>query len=297
MRWSRCAGLLSLLAALPITDAAAEVGRAEQLFEQGLEDMLAGRYETGCPALAESFRLDPLPGALFTLAECENKWGKVARALAHYRDYVARYEDMDPARQAQQGPRAEVARRQIDDLEARVPTLQLTIDRAPETVVRLDGRILAASEIGVPIAVDPGVHLVEVAQGDRTRETEVALAEGEARRLDLTLPAAGVLNAPVIAGWTLIGFGAAGLVVGTATGAVTLGHKSTIDAECIDRSCSPEGLDAVRTAQVTGAVSTAGFVVGAAAVAAGTVVLVLSDDDAVQLSGGSRLALSWRTRW
>ena len=41
---------------------------AEKMFQQGLADMLAGRYAAACPAIAQSLRLDKQPGTLFTLA-------------------------------------------------------------------------------------------------------------------------------------------------------------------------------------------------------------------------------------
>ena len=35
---------------------------ATQLFDRGLKDMLEGRYDSGCPLLAKSYALEPLPG-------------------------------------------------------------------------------------------------------------------------------------------------------------------------------------------------------------------------------------------
>src|SRR6185436_7693284 len=61
---------------------------ADALFKAGLEQMRAGRYETACPMLAKSYQLDPLPGALFTEADCEAAWGKVATAIEHYQAFV-----------------------------------------------------------------------------------------------------------------------------------------------------------------------------------------------------------------
>ncbi|WP_437943129.1 hypothetical protein WMF27_27655 [Sorangium sp. So ce281] len=79
-------GLLSL--SVPV--AAQDIATAEALFERGLADMQAGRYETGCKVLAESERIDPQPGTPFTLAACEAQWGRIATAVAHFKDYLAR---------------------------------------------------------------------------------------------------------------------------------------------------------------------------------------------------------------
>jgi hypothetical protein len=73
-----------LLRAQTATPEAAAAAAAQ--FERGLAAMNGGRYEVACPALAESVRLEPRPGAIFTLAECEAQWGHHASADAHYAD-------------------------------------------------------------------------------------------------------------------------------------------------------------------------------------------------------------------
>jgi hypothetical protein len=70
------------------------------------------------------------------------------------------------------------------------------------------------------------------------------------------------------------GVGLAGLAVGTVTGILTLGKKSTIDSECPDRACSPSGKSAVDSAQTTGLISTIGFGVGLVGLAGGAVLFL-----------------------
>src|SRR3954454_10869417 len=89
-----------------------ETGSAAALFETGLQHMQASRYAEACPKLAESYWLDPRPGVLFTLAECEARWGKLASAIAHYDDYLRLFGSMPAGLQAVQRERAEVARKQ-----------------------------------------------------------------------------------------------------------------------------------------------------------------------------------------
>ena len=90
---------------------------AEILFDQGLKDMLAGKYDTACPALAESFRLDPAPGALFTLAECEMSRGRLATAQTHYRDFLDRVDGMTEEGKERQQQRVEVAEGKLAEIE------------------------------------------------------------------------------------------------------------------------------------------------------------------------------------
>src|ERR1700723_3574123 len=54
--------LLSVLASPPIAHADAD--EATALFNRGLADMQAHRFDTGCPALEKSYQQDPHPGGL-----------------------------------------------------------------------------------------------------------------------------------------------------------------------------------------------------------------------------------------
>src|SRR3954453_21532498 len=95
---------------------AEESGSAAALFQTGLQHMQASRYQEACPKLAESYWLDPRPGVLFTLAECESRWGKLASALAHYEDYLRLHASMSAGLKAVQRERAEIAERQRSSL-------------------------------------------------------------------------------------------------------------------------------------------------------------------------------------
>src|SRR5690242_13425871 len=104
----RTRGVTAAVAAAVVTIAAvapearAQGGSPQAQFDYGLAEMEAGRYATGCPALAESYRLDPHPGVLFTLAECENRAGKLASALTHYDAYRDLYAHMSEAEKGRQ---------------------------------------------------------------------------------------------------------------------------------------------------------------------------------------------------
>jgi hypothetical protein len=256
--------------------AAAEPGEAstQELFDAGLKDMLAGRYDSGCPAIAESYRREPLAGALFTLAECEAKWGKLARALAHYQEYLVRYERMGPERRKQQGERARVARRQVEVLGEEVPRLTLVpaSDAPSDLVVLRDGERVPPVLLGSAMTLDPGIYVIRVESAGRPAHVQrIELAPGERRRVVVGGPVAprqekapappreldNLRIAAICAGVV----GAAGVVVGTVAGAVTLEHRSTIEDECVELACSPRGLEAADDSRVSGGVATFGFVV------------------------------------
>src|SRR5262249_667778 len=110
------------LSSLAAPAGAQDVAAAKALFSQGLAEMEAGHSEKGCPAIEESYRLDPRPGTLFTLAECENKRGRIATAVARYEDYLALVSRMPPAQQARQSVRVKIAKNQKATLGPQVPS-------------------------------------------------------------------------------------------------------------------------------------------------------------------------------
>ncbi len=87
---------------------------SEALFRKGVDDMTAGRFETACPAISESLRLDPRPGTLFALAECYAKAGKPASAVVRYDEYLTAFSRMTPEQQSKQLGREKTAKEQRD---------------------------------------------------------------------------------------------------------------------------------------------------------------------------------------
>jgi hypothetical protein len=287
--------------------ARAQAGTAQAQFDFGLAEMEAGRYASGCPALAESYRLDPRPGVLFTLAECENKWGRSASALTHYEAYVDVFARMRDDEKAHQRGRDKVALAQRDGLRRVVPELAIALPpSAPGgTTVMRDGVPLGAPSLGVPLPVDPGEHLVVARTPDGVlHEARLTVGPGEHRALVVDLSAVPapprlappsslspvVVTPPAPAAspartwaWVAGGIGLAGLAAGALGGAVVLGDKSTIGAQCSpDRTCSPSGLTAAGQARTFGLVSDTGFAVAGAGLTASLVLVLLSPSVSVR---------------
>src|SRR4051812_33487281 len=95
-RMASILGAAVLLGLVPGVAAAQDVAAADALFKRGVTAMKAGDLETACPAIAESQRLDPHAGTLFTLAECENRRGHVATAVVHYASYLGQVGSLPP---------------------------------------------------------------------------------------------------------------------------------------------------------------------------------------------------------
>jgi hypothetical protein len=75
--------------------------------------------------------------------------------------------------------------------------------------------------------------------------------------------------------YAAFGVGAAGVLVGGVTGAMTLSQAGDIKDACPNDECTPEHEGDVSSARTLGTVSTVAFVVGAVGLAAGTTLLVL----------------------
>jgi hypothetical protein len=279
----------------------AEAGdRAIERFDTGLAAMLARDFATGCPALAESYRLDPKLGSLFTLAECHKDWGKTGSAAAHYESFLAKYRALAPADQRAQHARAQVARQALATIGPRIPRLRIDLAEGwpAGTTVLDDGAPLGTGDLGVPRRVDPGRHVIEVrAPGDEgpTSRSEVMVEPGS--RAVITVPApvrAGAPPAPISVQreapapdarrgdtqrWVGIGVGAAGILglgVGAVAGALAISDAGTVDDDCgDDHVCNTQGgKDAAHRAQDTALVSTIGFVAGAVLLATGITVWI-----------------------
>jgi len=193
--WVIAAALVPLAAALP--EARAEDDDPYRaLFFRGVDLMTAGRYGVGCPMLAESYRQRPLPGTLFALADCEDRWGKTARALAHYEEYLHRFELMTPEQRSGQRGRDKLAAARKAALELEVPMLSIRVisPAAPGAVIKLDGRPLVGASLAAPIRVDPGSHEIHAqAPGGPASVQSVQIEVGESRTVTVAVESARAL--------------------------------------------------------------------------------------------------------
>jgi hypothetical protein len=294
---------------------AADPDPAQASFDRGVADMDAGRFDKACPAVEESYNLDPRLGTLFTLAECEAKWGRLATAVQRYEAYLAAYAALPADKKLKQGDREQVSRAARAALLPSVPELTLTLPPASPAGTRVtrDGAPVAEAALGAPMRVDPGEHVLTVqAPGGPVLERRVRLAKGEKKAILLDVkeaaaPAAALAVAPVatppppeqgpsgrrVGAFVAGGAGVAGVVLGAVTGGLALAKKSTVDANCGSgihasdpTACNGTGLAAANSLKTLGLVSTVGLAVGAAGLGVG-VVLFATEPKATAMHTGS----------
>jgi hypothetical protein len=295
-------------------------------FNYGLSEMLAGRYGTGCPALATSFRIDPRPGTLFTLAECNLRWGRTASALAGYEGYLALFERMSPEQKVKQAERAQVAAAARKEVETSVPRLAVRLpEGAPAgIIVRRDGVELGGPMLGAAIPVDPGEHIVSVEMPDgRTQEQRVTLTPAEQRTIVVELARdTQLVPAPLSPGpsssmpsdvsspkpapigvqgsarrvWIFAagGVGVASLVVAGTTAGLALAKKSTAATDCNAKGicATAAGVDAGNAAHGFADAATVAVIVGGVGLAAGLVLWLTEPGAPTARTSQAKLAWS-----
>src|SRR5262245_43916079 len=122
--------ILILTLAWPASASAQLLDPAEALFDKGVADMEAKRFDEACPAIEQSYQLDPRLGTLFTLAECEAARGRIATAVGRYDEYLELFAALPPDKQAKQRDREKTSRAQKAALRPLAPILTLKLPPA-----------------------------------------------------------------------------------------------------------------------------------------------------------------------
>jgi hypothetical protein len=182
----------------------------------------------------------------------------------------------------------------LDEVNAAVPSILLAArdpagDDTVAVRVLVDGSVIRQRLDGRPIQIDPGMHRLRFElEGADPIERSIALVEGEkGRRLDLRFqappiemdllepepaPEPGYTPSPLV--WVGFGVGAAGFVVGTVTGALSLAKAADLRDACPDDTCDESLRDDHDEGLALAHAATASFAVGAAGAVLGVVALL-----------------------
>src|SRR5262249_31092418 len=156
---------------------------------------------TACLMLTESYHLDPLPGVLFTLAECEPAWGKIATVVEHYDQLLKDVAELLPSPRANHRQRERVAQSRPASLPPSIRQLVIVLPKgtSPDTIVRNDGQDLTPEALAAPLLVDPGQHLLFTVTPDgERREKIILIGRGEQMRVELAVAPARTAPAVVL---------------------------------------------------------------------------------------------------
>lgn len=270
-----------------------------------------------CAKFAESQRLDPSSGTLLNLADCHEKEGKTASAWAEFLAAATL------ARGQHNEARATEATSRAQALKGRLSYLTI---RGREPVegqqVRRGEIALEAASLGVPLPVDPGLHVIVVsAPGREMWSAQVQIApDGDRKVIDLPplrrvqpppvasssvpvapapasstpqVPSAPVAVAPKTTssmrrplGYTLGGAGAVALVIGGYFGLRALSTYEQAESRCASRrGCSDEAMDLREQASTRARISDVSLGVGLLLAGAGGYLLLVKPPGS-QIAGG-----------
>lgn len=270
--------------ASPARAQSADAAAAEVLFREGRAAMEAGDAKTACPKFRESNRLDPAPGTVLNLADCEEKLGRFATAWSLFKEVTQRL----PASDERHG----LAAQRATALEPKVPKLSVKLEPgSPEgTRVLRDGVELRGASLDTLLPVDPGRHEIVVTTPGYADATVAVVLDAGDKKVVRVRPgpkqAGGEASvsssgSPRTMGWVLTGVGAVGVGVGAVTGVMVLGKKSTVDENCdAQKRCNQTGLDAADSGRTLGTVSGISFIVGGVALAGGAYFLLSGSEKA-----------------
>lgn len=277
---------------------AAQRETARRLMDEGKERTRTGDKERAVEAYRKAHELMRVPTTGIALARAHLALGNLVEA----RDVALEVVRMP--RDRGEPPVFEQSRKAARELEAsvkpKIPTVKIVVKGGPATAVTVDDAEIAPLLLGEPVALNPGTHVIVAHNADGVaRRAEVELAERDVKAIELDLPVATptVVTAsaptpppqsgspppprmePSTASNVLVygGFGlaAAGLVVGTVAGAMTLGKAGEVKPLCDNGVCDPAAESDLGSARGLATVSTIAFVVAGGGVALGVVGLLL----------------------
>ncbi|CAN5547366.1 hypothetical protein BH09MYX1_BH09MYX1_60570 [soil metagenome] len=271
--------------AAPPPPKAAQNQEAERLFREAIRLRDSGDFAAACPKFADSFAVDPAPGTLVNLGDCEVRLGKIISAAAHYKLAAAGFPKGDKRR--------DLVAQKAAELEPKFAHLTITLAPSVTDAAKITrgGAPLDRKEVGVSVAVDPGKLPVVVSLSDHEDSIyELTLDEGQTKDLVVDVGAAETKASPIIvekpvagispmraAGFVVGGVGIVGLGLGVVTGILAMGKASTVKEHCdtTTYACDPDGVDAARAGEVLAPLSTVAFIAGGVLLAGGLVMVLV----------------------
>jgi hypothetical protein len=200
----------------------------------------------------------------------------------------------------------ETATSLTQELEARIPSIVVTVKGVPENatpMVTIDDAPIPSAALGEARKLNPGHHVIVAKAGGVDAKQEVDLVEKDKKEVAIELPAAGANAAaagagqgagdgasteqPADTGGGKSGFSKAlliggfsvagiGLVAGTITGVMSMSKTSSIKSSsgCAGSVCGPAEYDDISSARSMATISTVSFVVAGVGAVAGVVGLL-----------------------
>jgi hypothetical protein len=277
-------GSLEALAGPEEQDAASRE-EARSLAKEGYSHFKDGEHEKAVELLERAYALYPAPTIALLQARSLTQLGKLVEAAKAYEKAANARLEADATQPMKDAVIS--AKDELAALRPRIPALSIGLYGAGEGIsVKVNGEVVPPASLGAEMRVNPGVYLINAIGPEGPVASEkVTLEEGSRRAVVLRLPggeagrgggAPGRGTGQRVAGWTIVGVGAAGLAVGIGAGVHMMNEKAILDAACTEKGCprSVEGdLASFRAARTA---SLIGYGAGIAGLGAGVALLLLA---------------------
>lgn len=186
MKRGFAASLVALLMAVTSTARAQseeELQRAREAFGEGVELSEQGRWAEAAARFREVMEVRATAQVKYNLAVALDGTGQIAEASELLREVV---DDPELDRRTRRD-----ARRLLESIEPRIGHLTVHVrGDAPGTRVMLDAEDFPPERVGQSVAVDPGMHRVELRAGTRVVDGRtVSVGEGESVEVSLDVSA------------------------------------------------------------------------------------------------------------
>lgn len=298
------------------------IAAARAIGIEGLKLAEAGNCQDAIEKLERAEKLHHAPTTQYKLGECHIKLGHLVLGTEHLRRLTR--ETLDPKAPPAFGAAQKNAQKLLDETAPRIAQLHVNVALPPgvQPQVTIDGEAIPPALVEIDRPTDPGPHTIEAtAVGHKKTAQQIVLKEGERLTVELTpevdknaveepapapVPNANAEPPPPpppakvpppekpgvdpwrVAGWSLVGVGAAGLVTGIIAGSMGLGTKSDLNTECDPQKvCGPEQQDKIDRLQTEATIGTVGFIVGAVGLAGGGALLLFGPKSNVTVGLGT----------
>lgn len=179
-----CAALILWAAPAAQAEESSDAVASRALFDEARRLMAEGKHDEACLKLEESQKLRSGIGTQFNLAECYEKTGRLASALALYQRVAAETHALG------QAEREAVARQRAAALDGRLGRLTLNVSAPVDGLaLELDGVALSPDRWSAATPVDPGTHQVSASAPGHETWQGVAVVPEASSRVRLEVPA------------------------------------------------------------------------------------------------------------
>jgi hypothetical protein len=304
---------------------AAETAAARGLAVEGVKLAQAGQCKEAVDKLDRAEKLRHSGIVLGHLGECQIELGQWVEGSENLRKLLRDPLPPDPSPALEQTYQRATAT--LREIKPRIPamTVNVKVPRDVDITLKVDGKEVPDTMIGVPLPADPGEHLLEVeARGFLKTTSTVRLEPGAKETVTLepkrdpfaTEGKLGALPSPTpaptsavpplfataadaspsaesssqasrILAYVSYGVGAVGLGAGIGFGRAAMQDENSLSSRCPDKVCPPDAQSDLDSAKTKGVISTIGFGLGAAGVTLGTILLVTSSSSSSSNTGSA----------